>query len=236
MPFLKDAINSILKQEYPNLELIVCYNTSNDGTENYLLSIKKKINILFKQKAQGNRYTALNESIKIASGDIIGILHADDFFFKNNVLKMVNENFENNMIDILYSDIVYVTKFHKKIMRYWQSSKFNKINIYFGWTPPHTSIFLKKKIFNIVGYYKTKHDISSDYDFILRLFKNNKFKFKYLPKILIAMRIGGDSNKFKNLLIKSYQDFQILKENKIKFSLLVVLLKILRKIPQFFIK
>jgi len=236
MPFLKDAIDSIFKQKYPNLELIICYNTSNDGTEKYLLSKRKKINILFKQRAHGNRYTALNESIKKASGHIIGILHADDFFYKNNVLKIVNENFQNNKIDILYSDIVYVTKFKKKIIRYWKSSEFNNKKIYFGWTPPHTSIFLKKKIFNIVGYYKTKYRISSDYDFILRLFKNNRFKYKYLQKILIGMRIGGDSNKFNNLLIKSYQDFQILKRNKIKFSLLVVLFKILRKIPQFFIK
>jgi glycosyltransferase len=124
----------------------------------------------------------------------------------------------------------------KKIIRYWKSSEFNNRKIYFGWTPPHTSIFVKKKIFNIVGYYKTKYRISSDYDFILRLFKNNRFMYKYLQKILIGMRIGGDSNKFNNLLIKSYQDFQILKRNKIKFSLLVVLFKILRKIPQFLIK
>ena len=147
MPFLKDAIDSIFKQKYPNLELIICYNTSNDGTEKYLLSKRKKINILFKQRAHGNRYTALNESIKKASGDIIGILHADDFFYKNNVLKIVNENFQNNKIDILYSDIVYVTKFKKKIIRYWKSSEFNNKKIYFGWTPPHTSIFLKKKNF-----------------------------------------------------------------------------------------
>ena len=236
MPFLKYALNSILKQKYLNLEIIVCYDTSSDGTEKYLISNRKKIHILFKQRAGGNRYSALNESIKKANGDIIGILHADDFFYKNNVLKIVNKNFENNAIDILYSDIVYVTQFNKRIVRYWQSSQLSKTKMYFGWTPPHTSIFLKKKIFNKIGYYKAKYSISSDYDFILRLFKSNRFKFKYLPKILIGMRIGGDSNKFKNLFIKSYQDFQILKENNINFSLLIVLLKIIRKIPQFFIR
>ena len=236
MPFLKDAVNSIFKQKYKNLELIICYDTSDDDTEKYLLNVKKKINILFKQKKGGNRYTALNESIKKASGNIIGILHADDFFYKNNVLKVINENFQNDKVDILYSDIVYVTKNKKKIIRYWKSSKFDKKKIYFGWAPPHTSIFLKKNIFNIIGYYKSKYEISSDYDFILRLAQNNKFKFKYLPKILIGMRIGGDSNKFINLLRKSYQDIQILKKNKIKYSLLIVLLKIFRKIPQFLIR
>jgi glycosyltransferase len=163
-------------------------------------------------------------------------LHADDFFYKNNVLKIVNENFQNDKIDILYSDIVYVSKNKKKIIRYWKSSKFSKKNIYFGWAPPHTSIFLKKNIFNIIGYYKSKYEISSDYDFILRITQNNKFKFKYLSKILIGMRIGGDSNKFVNLLRKSYQDIQILKKNNIKYSLLIVLLKIFRKIPQFLIR
>jgi glycosyltransferase len=234
MPFLKDTIKSIFKQKYPNLELIVCYDVSKDGSEKYLLSKKKKINILFKQKNPGNRYSALNESIKKANGKIIGILHADDFFFSNNVLKIINENFNNQKLDVIYSDIVYVSKFKKNIIRYWKSENFKKNKIYFGWTPPHTSIFLKKKIFNTIGYYKDKYDISSDYDFILRLFKNNKLKFKYVPKILIGMRIGGDSNKFYNLLKKSHQDIQILKENNIKYYLLVVLFKIFRKIPQFF--
>jgi glycosyltransferase len=236
MPFLKEAIQSILKQKYPNLELIVCYDSSIDDTEKFLLRIKKKINILFKQKIPGNRYTALNESIKKANGKIIGILHADDFFFSNNVLKIVNNNFVNNKIDILYSDIVYVSKSKKRIIRYWKSSEFIKKKIYFGWCPPHTSIFLKKIVFNKVGYYNEKYSISSDYDFILRLTKNNRFKFKYLQKILIAMRIGGDSNKFSNLLKKSYQDIKILIENNIKYSLLVLFLKIFRKVPQFFIK
>jgi len=236
MPFLKDALNSIFKQKYKNLELIICYDTSDDGTEKYLLTIKKKINILFKQRKIGNRYTALNESIKLANGNIIGILHADDFFYTNNVLKIVNENFQNNKIDILYSDIVYVSKNKKKIIRYWKGSEYDKKKILFGWTPPHTSIFVKKKIFNTIGYYKKRYDISSDYDFILRLTKNNKFKFKYLSKILIVMRIGGDSSKFTNLVKKSYQDIQILKKNNIKYSVLIVFLKILRKIPQFFIR
>ncbi len=236
MPFLKDALNSIFKQKYKNLELIICYDTSDDGTEKYLLNIKKKINVLFKQKKEGNRYTALNESIKLANGNIIGILHADDFFYKKNVLKIVNENFQNNKIDILYSDIVYVSKNKKKIIRYWRSSEFNKKKILLGWTPPHTSIFVKKKIFKTIGYYKRKYEISSDYDFILRLTKNNKFRFKYLSKILIGMRVGGDSTKYTNLLKKSYQDIQILKKNNIKYPLLIVFLKILRKIPQFFIR
>ena len=147
MPFLKYALNSILKQKYLNLEIIVCYDTSSDGTEKYLISNRKKIHILFKQRAGGNRYSALNESIKKANGDIIGILHADDFFYKNNVLKIVNKNFENNAIDILYSDIVYVTQFNKRIVRYWQSSQLSKTKMYFGWTPPHTSICLKLKIY-----------------------------------------------------------------------------------------
>ena len=236
MPFLKDAVNSILQQRYKNLELIICYDASDDGTEKYLFSIKNKINILFKQKKGGNRYTALNESIKKASGNVIGILHADDFFYKNNVLKIINNNFNKNNIDILYSDIVYVSKIKKKIVRYWKSSEFDKKKIYFGWAPPHTSIFLKKNIFNIIGDYKSKYEISSDYDFILRLTHNSKFKFKYLSKILIGMRVGGDSNKFVNLLRKSYQDIQILKKNNIKYSLAIVFLKIIRKIPQFFFR
>ena len=163
-------------------------------------------------------------------------MHADDFFYKNNVLKIINNNFKNNKVDILYSDIVYVSKIKKKIVRYWKSSEFDKKKIYFGWAPPHTSIFLKKNIFNIIGDYKSMYEISSDYDFILRLTHNSKFKFKYLPKILIGMRVGGDSNKFVNLLRKSYQDIQILKKNNIKYSLVIVFLKIIRKIPQFFFR
>ena len=234
MPYISKSFKSLFSQTYKNFEFIVCFdNTDDDGTETFLNKNKKKINILFNLNNKGI-YHCLNKAIQKASGEIIGILHSDDVYHNNKILEKVSIAFDKNKnADILYADIEYISNRNSRVIRKWKAGNMNKNKIYFGWMPPHTSMFIKKHVAK-TNCYNEKYKISSDYDLILRLIKKN-YKFNYLNLTSTSMRIGGLSNgNFKNIILKSFEDLQILKANKFKFSMIILILKNLRKIIQFF--
>ena len=147
-------------------------------------------------------------------------------------------------MDILFSNIYYTKKNDvNKIIRKWKSklkegvqsnSEINQL-ITKGWMPPHTSIFLKKDLLKEIGYYDEKFKISSDYDFIIRLFKQEQIKLFFLDKFTIKMRSGGISNKnFQNIFIKMREDLKIMNKYNLK-PIKTILFKNLSKIKQFFI-
>ena len=94
-----------------------------------------------------------------------------------------------------------------EVVRHWQSCSFNQSLLAKGWSPPHPTLYLKKSVYEKHGQFSLNYKISSDYDFMTRLFKDKQLSFWYLPKVITKMRIGGASNKnLKNILIKSYED------------------------------
>lgn len=234
MPNIKRAINSLEKQSFKSYELIVCYDNSvDDGTEKFLLKNKKKINILFKLNNKGI-YESINRCIKKSRGNIIGLLHSDDFFFDKKVLTKINLFFKKSKVDISYSNINYVSKQNpKKVIRKWIAGSFSSRSLNYGWMPPHTSVFLKKNIAR-KNLYNTNYKISSDYDWILRIIKKN-YNIKYLDITTTNMRLGGISNKNLNLIFKKMcEDYEIIKKNKLSFGIFTLIFKNLRKIIQFF--
>ena len=232
MPYLKDAVKSFELQDYKKKELIIVYSKSNDGTDSYLDSLKKKYKI-FLDRNTGNKFDAINIGIKKSTGSVIGLLHADDIFFNYETLSNIADKIKKNKLDGAYGGVYFSKKDNLKIInRIWQAENFKTKKLYYGWMPPHTSLFLKKDIFTKVGLYSNKFRISSDYEFILRLFLNNNFKINSTNLIHTIMRNGGDSRKIKLLLLKLIEDISIL--NKHQLSIFIIITKILTKFNQFF--
>lgn len=232
MPYLKDAVKSFELQDYKKKELIIVYSKSNDGTDNYLDSLKKKYKI-FLDKNTGNKFDAINIGIKKSTGDVIGLLHADDIFFNYKTLSNIADKIKKNKLDGAYGGVYFSKKDNLKIInRIWEAENFKREKLYYGWMPPHTSLFIKRNIFTKVGLYSNKFRISSDYEFILRLFFNNNFKINSTNLIHTIMRDGGDSRKIKLLLLKLIEDISIL--NKHQLSVFIIISKILTKFNQFF--
>ena len=240
---IKDCCLSILAQTYGDIEHIVLDKNSQDET----IDIVKQSNIgnqkIIQQKSSGI-YGALNEGMRAATGDVIGILHSDDQLLDKNIIKTISEIFLKEKVDILFSNLVYTSGHDtNKIIRRWttkldegyQSNNLILQKIYNGWMPPHPTLFIRKSFIkkNQI-FYDESYKISSDYDFIIRLFSIANTRIFFLNKFTIKMRFGGESNKnIKNLTIKMKEDFQILKKNKLNpFKLL--LLKNFSKISQFF--
>lgn len=187
-------------------------------------------------EADSGIYDAINKGIKLATGDVIGLLHSDDTLANDEVLTKIAYAFEQYNIESLYGDLVYTTA-SGKIIRMWKSGHCTAGKIIDGWMPPHPTLFVKKEIFEKFGFYRTDMKIAADYEMVLRLFYKHKITTHYLPVTTYCMTIGGASNKsLKNIFIKSSEDYRAMKMHGIPFPLKTLFLKNIRKLPQFFRK
>jgi len=235
--FLEEAINSVLSQSYPKIEYIIVDGGSKDGSVDIIRKYESKISKWISEPDNGI-YDALNKGIKMATGEVIGLLHSDDIYADDRVIQKTADLFIENMCDSVYGDLVYVDKKDiNKVLRYWRAENFNYNILMKGWMPPHPTFFLKRSHYEKFGSFEQSLKISADYELILRMLGKNRISTCYLPEVLIKMRIGGESNKsIPNIIRKSYEDYKALKLNSFPFPFFVLFLKNLRKLPQLFIK
>jgi glycosyltransferase len=229
---LKKTIQSVKKQNYNNIEHIIVDGKSNDGTFDFLNEEIRSPNIFIYEKDFGI-YDALNKGVLKSSGDIICFLHSDDIFYDDSVLSYVNSCFQKKKIDGLYGNLEYITK-DGSIVRNWKSSLHNKRKINNGWMPPHPTLILKKYLYDQVGLFNCSYKISSDYDFILRVFNVNKYKIDYIDRKICKMVVGGASNKnFSSIIKKMKEDYKIIRSHNLN-GFITLFLKNISKIKQFF--
>jgi len=234
---IEDCLNSIHSQSYKDIEHIVIDGSSTDGTLDLLGTYKESLSELVSEPDDGI-YHALNKGLKLASGDIIGFLHADDMYADKEVLDDVMSNMERHNVESCYGDLLYVSKKNtEKTIRYWKSGPYEKGMFQKGWMPPHPAFFVKKSVYDQYGFFNTSFRIAADYEIMVRFLERNNISTCYIDKVLVKMRTGGTSNrKVKNILIKSAEDYRARKINHVNNALSTVLLKNLSKIPQFFSK
>ena len=211
---------SVKNQKYKNLEHIIIDNKSVDGTLN-LIKKQNDNRIKIVSEQDNGIYDAINKGIKLAKGEIISILHSDDEYYNNHTLLNVINNFEDRNIDIIYGDLLYTKKNNlNKIIRYWKSTNYIQGMFFKGWSPPHPSFFVKKKIYQKFGLYSTKIGNPADIELMYRFLELKKVDNKYINKILIKMRYGGKSNKNFFEILK--QNFQILNFLNLKNPISVI--------------
>lgn len=212
---IRQALESVLGQTYPNIELIVVDGGSKDNTLKIIEEYRPKIHRIISEKDHGI-YDALNKGVAAATGDIVGFLHSDDQFASTHAIESIASEFEKGSVDGVYSDLQYVSRAQNTplIIRHWQSCDFTPSLLKKGWMPPHPTLYLKRTIYDQVGNFDLKYPIAADYDFILRVFKNSDYRFRYLPQVTVQMQVGGASNRnLKKIMQKSSQDYEILKRH-----------------------
>ena len=202
-------ISSVSQQTYKNWEQIIIDNNSTDNTLSIVNKFNEKKIKIVKEKDEGI-FDAINKGIINSSGEIISILHSDDFYHDNNVLNLIVEKFQNVKSDIIYGNIIYVAEnTEKKILRYWKSGPYKKGLFLKGWSPPHTAFIVKRSVHEKYGYYDKKLGNSADFELMYRLLEKNQCHSNYIDKIMVTMRYGGESNKDLIKIIK--QNLVILK-------------------------
>jgi glycosyltransferase involved in cell wall biosynthesis len=232
---ISDTIKSVLAQTYSEIEYIVIDGGSSDRTIELVKSYGDRISKFISDPDDGI-YDAINKGIKTAKGDIVGILHSDDFFHDNNVVEKVVAGFESEEIDAVIGDVQFVAPSDtSKIVRYFSSKKFSLAKFRFGYMPPHPSFYVRRELYEKLGYYKTDYKIAADFELVLRFLLIRKIKYKYLEMPFVSMRSGGVSNKSIGSNITLNKEIaRACRENGIYTNYLLIYSKYITKVFEFF--
>lgn len=232
---LESTILSVVQQTQPNVEFIIIDGGSTDGTleiiEKYKVSISK-----FISEPDNGLYDAINKGIKLAEGEVIGILHSDDIYIHHKVLENYARVFERENCDAVYADLYYVERDNiEKVTRKWKSGSYKQNSFVKGWMPPHPTFFIRKRIYEQFGTFNTTLKSAADYELMLRMIHKHKISLRYLPEFTVKMRVGGKSNaSVQNRLNANMEDRKAWEINGLTPKFYTIYLKPLRKIFQFF--
>jgi glycosyltransferase involved in cell wall biosynthesis len=230
-----NTLNSIITQNYKNIEHILVDGGSTDKTIRILRSypLKNKKIII---KKNSNIYEAMNEGIKNSKGELIGILNSDDFYNNENTIKDIVNISKKSKAKIFLGDVVYFNNnSYRKITRHYSSNNFSKEQFKYGMMPPHPGSFIKKEVYDKYGLYNTDLQIASDFDIFSRFILKNNIPIKIINKIITRMKTGGISGKnIKAYFISTFEILKSLKINNINSNLFFTLLRLPKKLGQFF--
>ena len=229
---LESCLQAVQNQDYANIEHIVIDGGSTDGTQQLIEAYKDRLGYYISEPDSG-LYNALNKGIRAATGDIIGILHSDDFYPDASTLREVAAAFEATHADVVYGNGMFVNREDpSQIKRVYKATPFKKALLNYGWVPLHTTMYATAAVFKTYGMYEEGYRIAGDYELSLRWFKNPDIRFYFLDRWLVQMRLGGKSTTAALQKKKSAEDLHIIKRYGL-WGVLTLGLKIARKIPQY---
>lgn len=234
---LRDCLASVAQQNYANREHVIVDGASTDGTIDIINQHMDQITT-FKSERDKGIYDALNKGVRLATGDVIGFLHADDLYASDDALSKIAQAFEDPTVCSVYGDLEYVSQQDtSKVIRRWQSNPFNQGDLAWGWMPAHPTLYVRRDWYPKIGEFDISYRISADYLSILKLFTQPRFKAQYIPDVLVTMRLGGASNRsIKAIIEKSKEDWRALRSCgfSMPITLHAIVWKNLSKLPQFY--
>ncbi len=226
------CIDSVISQNYPEIEYIIVDGGSTDGTLRIIDKYRDFISVVISEPDQGI-YDAMNKGIRRATGNIVGTLNADDALADNDVLAAVVRSFEQQNADVVYGNL-NVIGMQGHIIRRWVSKQCLRNSFSWGFMPPHPTFYCKRELFGKYGFYSLEFGSAADYELMLRFMYKHRVNGCFLNKVLVNMLAGGVSNSSFSNRIKAWKfDLKAMHHNRIKIPVLTVVLKPLRKLHQF---
>jgi glycosyltransferase len=228
-----DTLQSVAAQTHPDIEHIVIDGGSRDNTVALVRSQGAQVSRLVSERDEGI-YDAMNKGLRLATGEFVGFLNADDMLAAPDVVAAIAHAAAAE-VDAVCGDLVYVNKDRPaEVVRYWRCGEFTPSSLRYGWMPPHPTLYVRRSRLAEQGLFDVRLRIAADYDFILRYLGRPGIRLAYVPKLLVKMRTGGVSNRSLVALIKkSREDLFALHKNGVG-GVLTLLCKNARKLPQFF--
>ncbi len=232
---IEDAIRSVADQDYADIEHIVIDGNSTDGTQQVLEKHADKL-AYWISEPDGGIYDAMNKGIEKCTGDVVGILNSDDFYFDNQVISKIAKAFQHQETDAVFGDLIFVDpkNLERTIRTYssksWHPEKFAK-----GYMPAHPTFFVRRKFYGKYGLFETDYAIAADYEMLIRLLYVHKLAYKYLPMKMVKMRTGGvSSNGIKSNITLNNEIIKACRSHGIKTSALKIYPKYFKKVFELF--
>lgn len=231
---IEDTIVSVLKQRHKEIEYIVIDGGSTDGTLQIINKYRNKISKVVSEPDNGI-YDAINKGIRLATGDVVGLLHSDDLYVDEQVIGNIVDEFRSG-VDSVYADLVYVERDNlEKVVRYYDSSAFKASKFAYGWMPAHPTCFFRKSVYDKYGLYRDDYLIAADYELLVRFYAKSGVSHSHFKKVIVKMRNGGLSTRsFKSNIILNREIVRACRENGIQTNIFKVYLKYIVKFFQLF--
>lgn len=227
---IRDAIESVLNQDHVDVEYIIVDGNSKDGTVEIIRSFGHRISRWISEPDKGI-YDAMNKGIALATGEVVGILNSDDFYFDNGILSSVAEAFADPRVDSVFGDLIFVHPENlNKVVRTYSSRGWHPDKFARGFMPAHPTFFVRRKYYEQHGLFKTDYKIAADYEMLIRLLYVHKLTYRYLPLTMVKMRKGGvSSNGLRSNIVLNNEIIRGCRENGIKTNIFKVY-------PKYFVK
>lgn len=231
---LRDTIRPVLSQSFLDIEYIIVDGLSNDKT----VDIIKEYEPLFQgrlkwiSETDNGLYDAMNKGIRMATGDIVGIINSDDFYHREDIIEKVVEVFKTSTVQAVYGDVRFVRSNNlDKTVRYYSSKYFFSSLFRYGFMPAHPTFFTYRHYFKEFGFYKTDYKIAADYELLIRFLYIHHLKSRYLALDFMKMRMGGASTaSVKSNMLLNKEIVRACKENGIWTCRGMIFLKYIIKI------
>jgi glycosyltransferase involved in cell wall biosynthesis len=220
-------------QSFSDLEYIVVDGDSHDGTQDAVSRFSGRITRFISEPDHGI-YDAMNKGIRLATGQVIGFLNADDVYAHPRVVANVATVMQREGLDAVFGDAEFFRGDHPSMpVRRYNSARFSPKRIAWGWMPAHPAIFLRREVFERNGPFRTDYRIAGDFEFIARAFWPGKLRYRHLPEVLVRMRTGGVSTGgWRNTILLNREVLRACRENGIPTNVF----KVLSKYPAKFIE
>jgi glycosyltransferase involved in cell wall biosynthesis len=230
---IRDAIESVLSQDYSPIEYIVVDGGSTDGTAEIIRQYGSRIRTFVCEPDKGI-YDAMNKGIGLATGEIVGFLNSDDFYIDSHVVTDLVGAMERNSVDAVFADLIYVDKSDVgRIRRYYDSSRWNPKRFRFGWMPAHPTLLVKRECYVRCGLFSLGYQIAADFEMLVRLFHRGRATYTYVRRPVVKMRAGGTSTRgFRHSWIINREIVRACRANGIWTALPLVLLKLPFKLQE----
>lgn len=229
---IQSAIESVLTQDYPNIEYIIVDGASKDNSMAIINRYADRVSTIISEPDRG-MYEAINKGIRAATGDIIGLLHSDDFFYAADTISRMVAEFEKTQADFIYGNGLFVdAEDASQIVRNWISGTYTKAKVRRGWLPLHPTVYIRRECFSKWGLYDESFKIAADSDFLVRYLYETDLKVAYLNEYIVRMRMGGLSTDRKRMKQKWGEDMRLYRAHGFN-PYWALSLKIASKVPQF---
>jgi glycosyltransferase involved in cell wall biosynthesis len=228
------TLQAVAAQTHPDVEHVIVDGGSRDGTVKLVETLGRNGRVILSEPDKGI-YDAMNKGLRLATGDVIGFLNADDMYVRDDVLTRVSALMRQGGLDALYGDAEFVhpSRLDKPVRRY-RSDHFRPDRIAWGWMPAHPALFLRRQIFERYGNFRPDYRIAGDFELVARIFHRGELVHQHLPEVLVRMRTGGISTGgLRNTLLLNREVLRACRENGIASSWPKILSKYPVKLIEF---